>query len=461
MDFDLAVIGGGPGGYVGAIRAGQLGMKVACIERTPSYGGTCLNIGCIPSKALLDSTEFLAEIQHNASAHGITVGEVQVDLGRMMERKDKIVSTLTRGIPQLFAKNKVTSIAGEARFASPTELIVTTPDGEERRVTASKMLVATGSVPIPFPGVPFDEDRILSSTGALALEQVPESLIVIGGGVIGMELGSVWLRLGSKVTVLELAPTILPGMDEDMVKAADKLFRKQGFDIRTGVRVTGLAAGADSVTVSLEDGTELVAERVLVAMGRRPSSRELAPESVGIQVSDRGAIVVNERYHTGVAEIYAVGDAIGGLLLAHKAEEEGIAAVENMAGLHGHVEYPAIPAVVYTSPELASVGMTETEARASGAIVGLGKFPFSINARAKALNQTDGWVKVLADKRTGRLLGVHIIGSRASDLIAEAALAMEYRGSAEDLGTSVHAHPTLPEALKEAALGALGRAIHN
>ncbi len=460
QSFDLVVVGGGPGGYVAAIRASQLGLKTACVEADATLGGTCLNVGCIPSKALLDSTELFDVLRHQAKGHGITIGKASVDLDVMMSRKAEVVASLTDGVEKLFKKNSITRVAGIGRLLSTDRLEVTAPDGSKSTVRAEKIILATGSEPIPFPDVPFDEKRVLSSTGALSLAAVPVHLVVIGAGIIGLELGSVWLRLGAKVTVLEKMPTILPGFDDDVVKAADRAFKKQGFDIRTSVSVAGIESTGKGVTVKLEEGEAVRGDHVLVAVGRRPRSVELGLEAVGIETSAGGAIIVDDRYHTGAGEVYAVGDAIGGLMLAHEAEEEGIAAAENMGGGRGHVTYDAIAGVVYTAPEIASVGKTEAQAREAGYEIRTGRFPFAANGRALAMAETDGFVKVIADALTDRLLGVHIIGPRASDLIAEASLAMEFGASAEDIAVSVHAHPTLPEVVKEAALASLGRAIH-
>lgn len=456
--FDLIVLGGGPGGYVAAIRAAQLGMKVACVEKEDALGGTCLRVGCIPSKALLDSSELYDQIRHKAEEHGLSVGEVGVDVGRMLKRKDEVVSALTRGVEGLFRKNKVSWVRGFGRLSAPDTVEVETADGT-RALRAEKVLVATGSVPIELPFLKFDHDRIVDSTGALSLPRVPEHLVVVGGGVIGLELGSVWLRLGAKVTILEAMPTILPGMDAEIVQQADRILRKQGFDIRTGTKVTGAERRVDRVVVSMEGKEPIEADYLLVSVGRRAYTEGMGFEEAGLRL-ERGVIQVDERYHTGVAGIYAIGDAIGGRMLAHKAEEEGIAAVENMAGKHGHVNYAAVANVVYTWPEIASVGLSEEEAKQDGIEYRVGKFPWLANGRARAMGETDGLVKILADAKTDRLLGIHILGPRASDLIAEAALALEFEGSAEDIARSVHAHPTLPEAVKEAALGVAGRTIH-
>lgn len=457
--FDLVVLGAGPGGYVAAIRAAQLGLRTACIEKEPALGGTCLRVGCIPSKALLDSTELFDQIRHKAKSHGIVVEEPKIDVAALHQRKDGVVKGLTDGVAYLFKKNKIEWIRGFGRLTSPETIEVASSDGATTTVRAKTVILATGSVPIELPFLKFDGERIIDSTGALAIPEVPGHLVVVGGGVIGLELGSVWLRLGAKVTVLEAQATILPGMDAEVVKTADRIFRKQGFDIRTGARVSGAERKGDKVVVSVEGQEPIEADYLLVAVGRRAYTEGMGFEEAGIRL-DRGVIQVDERYHTGVGSVYAIGDAIGGRMLAHKAEEEGVAVVELAAGKHGHVNYDAVANVVYTWPEIASVGMTEEEAKAAGREYRTGKFPWTANGRAKAMAEADGFVKVIADAKTDRVLGVHILGPRASDLIAESALAVEFHASAEDIGRSVHAHPTLPEAVKEAALAVSGHAIH-
>jgi dihydrolipoamide dehydrogenase len=456
--YDLVVLGGGPGGYVGAIRAAQLGMRVACVEKESALGGTCLRVGCIPSKALLDSSELYEQILHRAESHGFGVGELSLDVAKMLARKDDVVEGLTRGIAGLFKKNRIEWVRGFGRLAAPDRVEVDAADGK-RTLQAKHVLVATGSVPVELPFLKFDHERVVDSTGALSFPEVPKHLVVVGGGVIGLELGSVWLRLGAKVTVLEMAPNILPGMDAEVVKHADRILRKQGFDIRTEARVTGAKRKGKKVTVTVEGADAIEADYVLVAVGRRAYTEGMGFEEAGLRL-ERGVIQVDERLHTGVGGVYAVGDAIGGRMLAHKAEEEGIAAVESMAGKHGHVNYAAVANVVYTWPEIASVGLSEEEAKEAGREYRVGKFPFLANGRAKAMGDTDGFVKILADSKTDRILGAHILGPRASDLIAELALAIEFEASAEDVARSVHAHPTLPEAVKEAALGVDGRMIH-
>ena len=457
--FDLVVLGGGPGGYVAAIRAAQLGFKTACVEKESALGGTCVRVGCIPSKALLDSTELFDQIRHKTELHGITAGEPSMDVAKMHARKDGVVKANTDGVAFLFRKNKIEWVRGFGRLTSPETIEVKAEDGSTKTLRAKHVVLATGSVPVELPFLKFDGERIIDSTGALALPEIPGHLVVVGGGVIGLELGSVWRRLGARVTVLEAMPTILPGMDAEIVRAADRIFRKQGFDIKTGTRVTGAERKGDKVTVSVEGAEPIEADYVLVAVGRRAYTAGMGFEEAGIRL-ERGVIQVDERYRTGVGSVYAIGDAIGGRMLAHKAEEEGVAAVEFAAGKHGHVNYDAVANVVYTWPEIASVGATEEEVKATGREYRVGKFPFSANGRARAMGETDGMVKVIADGETDRLLGLHILGPRASDMIAEASLAMEFESSAEDIAISVHAHPTLPEAVKEAALGALGRSIH-
>ena len=465
---DLLVIGAGPGGYVAAIRAAQLGMKVACVEKGPTLGGTCLNVGCIPSKALLESSEIYHNAKHNLSRHGIGVTDVSLDLAAMMGRKDKVVSELTRGIDGLFKKNKVERILGTARFVSPTEVSVNgdgkVQDAQPRTVKAQRILIATGSEPTPMPGTPFDGERILSSTDALALQQVPEHLIVIGGGVIGLEMGSVWLRLGAKVTVIELLPQVLGTLDGELAKLAQRIFAKQGMTFHLGTRVTGIEKGKRGVSVSAQTpegkALDFKGDAVLVSIGRRPYAEGLGAREIGVSFDEKGRVQVDAHWRTTVPSVYAIGDVTAGPMLAHKASEEGIAAVECMAGLPGHVNAEAIPWIVYTWPEIAWVGAGEEELKKAGREYKVGKYPFSANPRAKTMAESDGLVKILADKRTDRLLGVLVIGPRASDMIAEAAVAFEFSASAEDLARSVHAHPTLSEAMREAALGVDGRAIH-
>jgi dihydrolipoamide dehydrogenase len=456
--YDLVVLGGGPGGYVAAIRAAQLGFKTACVEKENALGGTCVRVGCIPSKALLDSSELFEQIRHKSDLHGIAVTEPSIDVARMHARKDGVVKANTDGVAFLFRQNKIDWVRGFGRLTSPDSIEVQGEDGT-RTLRAKTIILAPGSVPVELPFLRYDHERIIDSTGALALPEVPGHLVVVGGGVIGLELGSVWLRLGAEVTVLEMEPTIFPGMDGEIVRQADRIFRKQGFDIRTGTRVTGAERQGDKVVVSVEGQDPIEADYLLVSVGRRAFTDEMGLEEAGVRL-ERGVIQVDEHFHTGVGNVYAIGDAIGGRMLAHKAEEEGVAAVEIAAGQPGHVNYDAVANVVYTWPEIASVGLTEEDAKAAGREYRVGKFPFQANGRARAAAETDGFVKVLADAQTDRLIGVHMLGPRCSDLIAEAAFAMEMHASAEDIARSVHAHPTFPEALKEAALGVDGRTIH-
>ncbi len=461
--YDLVVIGSGPGGYVAAIRAAQLGMKTACVEKYPTLGGTCLNVGCIPSKALLDSSEHFAEAKHRFAAHGIRV-TVELDLPAMLGRKDQVVKELTRGIEGLFRKNKVERVAGSGRIASAGAVEVEGPEGK-RTLATRRILIATGSKPAALPGIAYDDRRIVHSTHALCLPEVPKRMIVVGAGAIGLELGSVWMRLGADVTVLEYMDRIVPGMDKKSGALLQRVLEKQGMKFRLGTSAGGARIEGDEVvvTVAKRDGGASREERsdvLLVAVGRRPYTQGLGAAEAGVKLDEQGRVVVDQHYQTNVPGIFAIGDVIAGPMLAHKAEEEGIAAVERMAGLPGHVSYHCIPNVVYTWPELASVGITEDETAEKGVEVAIGTFPFLANGRAKAMGERDGQVKIIADARTDRILGAHILGPRASDLIAELATAMELGASAEDVARSVHAHPTLPEAVKEAALAVAKRAIH-
>jgi dihydrolipoyl dehydrogenase len=461
--LDLVVIGSGPGGYVAAIRAAQLGMKVACVEKYAIVGGTCLNVGCIPSKALLDSSELFAQAKHGFAAHGIRV-EPSLELATMMARKDRVVKELTSGVDFLFRKNKVERVLGTARIAGAGLVEVETPEGKKTLATR-RILIATGSKPAALPGIAYDDRRIVHSTRALALPEVPRRLLVIGAGAIGLELGSVWLRLGAEVTVLEYMDRIVPGMDTKSGVLLKRSLEKQGMKFRLSTSASAARVEGEEVvvTVTPRDGGAASEERadvLLIAVGRRPYTQGLGAAEAGVKLDDKGRVVVNESYETSVPGIFAIGDVIAGPMLAHKAEEEGIAAVEKMAGMAGHVAYECVPNVVYTWPELASVGMTEEEAAAQGKEVAVGSFPFSANGRAKAMGEREGQVKILADARTDRILGAHILGPRASDLIAEIATAMEMGATAEDVARSVHAHPTLPEAVREAALAVAKRAIH-
>ena len=456
---DLIVIGAGPGGYVAAIRGAQLGLDVACIEKEKALGGTCLRVGCIPSKALLESSELYAEAKAGFEKHGIVTSGVELDLEKMLQRKDRIVKSLTTGVAGLLKKNKITRYTGNARFTGATTVVVEGSRGAEE-LEGKHIIIATGSEVATLPGVGLDGDRIGSSTEALTYPKVPKHLVVIGAGYIGLELGSVWSRLGSKVTVLEYLDRILPGMDNEVAKAAQKLFEKQGLEFRLGSKVTGAKVDGDRCVVAAEGADALECDRVLVAVGRKPNTENLGLDTAGVELDNRGRIAVNDHFETSAANVYAIGDVIRGPMLAHKAEEEGVACVERIAIGYGHVNYDAIPGVAYTHPEIASVGRTEEELTESGTPYRKGKFPFMANGRAKALAQTDGFVKILAHEETDRVLGVHIIGPRAGDLIAEAAVAIEFGASSEDIARSSHAHPTLAEVIKEAAFATDGRAIH-
>jgi dihydrolipoamide dehydrogenase len=463
-EFDLIVIGAGPGGYVAAIRAAQLGLKVACIEKEAALGGTCLRVGCIPSKALLESTELVAEARHGFAAHGIKCGQLDVDLRTMLQRKERIVTTLTKGVDFLFKKNKVTRYVGEARLAGLGKVVITASSHpkEEREIElgAKWIIIATGSTASSLPGVQFDGVRIATSTEALSYPEVPKDFVVIGAGYIGLELGSVWNRLGARVTVLEFFDRILPGMDFEIAQEARKLFEKQGLQFRLSTRVTKAYSKGDQAIVECEGSEPIIADCVLIAVGRKPNTENLGLESVGIKVDEKGRIPVNDHFATSAEGIYAIGDVIRGPMLAHKAEEEGVACVEHLVNGYGHVNYNAIPGVVYTNPEIGTVGKTEEELQKSDTPYRKGIFPFRANGRALALGQSEGKVKILAHKETDRILGVHIIGPRAGDLIAEAVTAMSFGASSEDLSRVCHAHPTLAEPLKEAALAVDGRAIH-
>jgi len=462
--FDLVVIGGGPGGYVAAIRAAQLGLRTACIEKYPTLGGTCVNVGCIPSKALLDSSEHFERAKSGLGVHGVNVSGVSLDLARMQARKLKVVAELTRGIDFLFGKHKVERALGTGRLVSAREVEVKGEVGT-RRLAAERLLIATGSKPVALPGIAYDDRRIIHSTQALSLEQVPGRMLVIGAGVIGLELGSVWRRLGSDVTVLEYMDRALPGVDVGSAKLLQRSLERQGMKFRFGVSARSAEVVGDEVRVEVAANAggapeTLTADVLLVAVGRRPYTDGLGAAELGVKLDAKDRVIVDEHYQTNVPGVFAIGDVIAGPMLAHKAEEEGIACVERMAGVAGHVNYDCIPNVVYTHPELASVGVSEEEARERGHEVRVGTFPFQANGRAKAMGEREGQVKLVADAATDRLLGAHIVGARASDLIAELVVAMELGASAEDVARSVHAHPTLPEAVKEAALGVAGRAIH-
>jgi len=460
--FDLVVIGSGPGGYTAAIRAAQLGMQVACVEKDRPLGGTCLNVGCIPSKALLDSSELYHHTRLGLAVHGIKTSGVELDLAAMMSRKDRVVRGLTQGVASLFKKNKVTRFEGTARLESAQRVRVRGEGGDEVIETA-RVLLATGSEPTPLRDLPFDGERFVSSTEALTLPRVPRRLLVIGAGAIGLELGSVWSRLGAEVLVVELLDRIVPGTDRGMSTLLQRSLEKQGLVFRLGTSARGAERHADGVRVTLDtkgEASEVEADVVLVAIGRRAYTEGLGARELGVKIDERGRIVVNQHFETTVPGVFAIGDAIPGPMLAHKAEEEGVAAVELMAGQAGHVDYDAIPNVVYTWPELASVGLSEEAAAERGLKVTVGAFPFQANGRARCMDETEGAVKILADATTDRIVGIHILGPRASDLIAEAVLAVEFGASAEDVARTVHAHPTLPEAVKEAALAVAKRTIN-
>jgi len=458
VQHDLIVIGAGPGGYVAAIRAAQLGLNVAVIEREPALGGTCLRIGCIPSKALLEASERYHEVSHGLEDFGVKVQGVELDLARMLKKKDAVVGTLTGGVAFLFKKHRITRYAGHGRITGAGRVQVEGDKPEE--LTAKHIVIATGSKPAAIRGVTFDGDRIGASTEALSYPEVPKHLVVIGAGYIGLELGSVWRRLGAKVTVVEYLDRILPGMDLEIAEEAERIFEKQGIEIKLDTGVTAARVDGNQVIVELGDKEPITCDRLLVAVGRLPMTENLGLESVGIALDPRGRIPIDEQFRTYVEGIYAIGDVVRGPMLAHKASEEGIACVEQIVTGFGHVNYDAIPGIVYTHPEIATVGKTEDELTEKKIPYNKGVFPFSANGRARALGDFQGRVKMLAHAETDRILGVHIIGPRAGDLIAEAAVAIEFGASAEDLARSTHAHPTLSEALKEAALGVLGRAIH-
>lgn len=464
--FDVVIVGGGPGGYQAALRGAQLGMKVACVEERPRLGGTCLNVGCIPSKALLESSERYSAAQHHFAEHGIVFKDLSVDLRRLLGHKESVVDDLGKGIDYLFKKNGVTRLAGRGRLVDAQTVEVAMNAGEQAlRIRGRHVVVATGSQSAALRGVEVDEQRIVSSTGALSFERVPGHLIVIGAGYIGLELGSVWRRLGSEVTVVEYLDRITPGMDNEMAAQLHKALQRQGIQFRLGQKVLAARIEEDHVVLNVESATggtpqTLKADRVLVAIGRRPNTEGLGLEALGINTDSKGRIVVDDGFRTNVENVYAIGDVIAGPMLAHKASEEGIALMERLAGQHRQLNYNAIPAVIYTWPEVGSVGRTEEELRQAGVPYRAGRFPFTANSRARAKADMVGLVKVLAHEKTDEVLGVHIIGPDAGTMIHEAVLAMEFRASAEDIALACHAHPTLPEALKEAALAVSGHALH-
>ena len=458
--FDAIVIGGGPGGYNAAIRLGQLGLTAACVDKRGSFGGTCLNIGCIPSKALLHASERLHEAQNDFARIGIKA-QVELDLPAMMAQKDKVVGELTKGVEYLFRKNKVEGIVGEARITAPGKVDVKGKDGAVRSLTAKHIIIATGSDVAPLPGVTIDEQQIVSSTGALSLKTVPKKMLVVGAGVIGLELGSVWKRLGSEVTVIEFLDRITPGIDLEVSKAFQRILAKQGMTFQLSTKVTGVEKTKTGLSVTVEpaQGCEksvIEADVMLVCIGRRPYTENLGLEKAGVALDKRGRVVTDNHYKTNVPGIYAVGDCREGPMLAHKAEDEAVAVAELIAGKAGHVNYDAIPSVVYTFPEVATVGKTEEELVAAGVKYKVGKFPFTANARAKTIMATDGFVKILADAKTDKVLGCHIIGPEAGNLLAEAVLAMEFGASSEDIARSCHSHPTLSEAVRQASMAVEG-----
>ncbi|MCA0419459.1 MAG: dihydrolipoyl dehydrogenase [Proteobacteria bacterium] len=462
--YDLVVIGTGPGGYVCAIRAAQLGLKVAVVEKRKTHGGTCLNVGCIPSKALLHASEMFEEAGHTFEKLGIVVGKPKLDLKAMMAHKQETIDANVTGVGFLLKKNKIDAFHGTASIPAAGKVVVTAEDGKTQEIETKNIVIATGSESAPLPGVTIDEKTVVTSTGALEIGSVPKELVVVGAGVIGLEIGSVWSRLGAKVTVVEYLDRILPGMDGEVAKQFQRILQKQGFTFQLGSKVTKVETGKKGATVTVEPAaggtaTTLNADIVLVAIGRRPNTDGLGLDKAGV-ATERGRVVIDDHFKTNVAGIYAIGDVVRGPMLAHKAEDEGVAVAEIIAGKHGHVNYDAIPGIVYTAPEVAAIGKTEEELQAAGVAYKVGKFPFTANGRARAMRHTDGFVKVLADAATDRVLGCHIIGPHAGDLIAEVTVLMEFGGSAEDLARTCHAHPTLAEAVKEAALAVDKRQIH-
>lgn len=466
-EYDLAVIGGGPGGYVAAIKAGQRGLKTVCIEGRGSLGGTCLNVGCIPSKALLNATHKYHDAQHGFKELGINVKELSIDFAQLMKQKDKAVTGLTSGIEYLLKKNKVDYVKGWGKFASTTEIDVDLSAGGSERISAKNIIIATGSEPSPLPGnvIPIDEKFVVSSTGALALDKIPKRLVVIGGGVIGLEMGSVYARLGTQVTVVEFMDRICPSMDVEVTTNFKKMLEKQGFKFMMKTKVVGGKGGASGCKVEIEPAeggarSTLDCDVILVATGRRAYTKGLQLDKAGLVSDKYGKVETNDHLQTNVSSIYAIGDVIKGAMLAHKAEEEGIAAVENILGEAGHVNYGTIPGVIYTHPEVATVGKTEEELKAAGVKFGKGVFPFMANSRARTNHESEGMVKILTDKDTDKILGIHIIGPNAGEMIAEGVLGMEYGACAEDIARTCHAHPTLSEAFKEACMAAYDKSIH-
>jgi len=463
--YDVTVIGGGPGGYVAAIRAAQLGMRVALVEKRSSLGGTCLNVGCIPSKALLHSSHLYYQACHSFADHGITATDMQLDLKAMMAHKDKVVDETIKGVDFLIKKNNIRKLLGAGNIIATGTVEVTPDEGEKETVNTNNIIIATGSGVTPLPGVDIDEKKILSSTGALSLPKVPKSLVVIGAGIIGLEMGSIWSRLGAEVTVVEYLDDILFGMDKEISKSMARILKRQGLNFKLKCKVTSAKKSASGVTISIEprdggDVEELKANVALVAVGRSPFTNGLGLENLGVKIDEHGFIQTNERFQTNVGGVYAIGDVIGGAMLAHKAEDEAVILAEILAGQSGHIDYNAIPGIVYTWPEVAGLGKTEEQLSDAGVAYKVGKFPFAANARARVMGDTDGMVKVLADAETDMLLGVHIIGPSAGELIQECVVAMEFGGAAEDIARICHGHPGLSEIVKEAALAADDRAIH-
>ncbi|QNS42144.1 dihydrolipoyl dehydrogenase [Chryseobacterium manosquense] len=463
--FDVTVIGSGPGGYVAAIRCAQLGLKTAIIEKYPTMGGTCLNVGCIPSKALLDSSEHFENAKHNFANHGIIIDKPKADLARMIARKDEVVDQTTKGINFLMDKNKVTVFEGVGSFESSTQVKVTKNDGSSEIIDSKYIIIATGSKPSSLPFITIDKERIITSTEALNLKEIPKHLVVIGGGVIGLELGSVYKRLGSEVTVVEFMDRIIPTMDGALSKELNKVLRKQGMKFLLSTAVQAVERNGDTVKVTAKDkkGEEVVVEGdyVLVSVGRKPYTDGLSLEKAGVDLDERGRVKTNEHLQTNVSNIYAIGDVVAGAMLAHKASEEGVLVAEQLAGQKPHINYNLIPGVVYTWPEVAAVGKTEEQLKAEGVAIKVGNFPMRALGRSRASGDVDGFIKIIADEKTDEVLGVHMIGARAADMIAAAVTAMEFRASAEDIARMSHAHPTFAEAIKEAALDATGKiAIH-
>jgi len=461
--FDVTVIGGGPGGYVCAIRLAQLGLKTACIESRGTLGGTCLNIGCIPSKSLLNLSENFHKAK-NFKKIGIETGEIKLNLSKMMENKDKAVTTLTKGVEFLIKKNKISYFKGTGSFKSPSKISIV-KDGKETTIITGKTIISTGSEPVSLPGIDFDEEKILSSTGALSISSLPKKMIVVGGGYIGLEMGSVWSRLGTEVQVIEFLEHITPGMDKEISNEFMKILKKQGIKFQLNTKVEKITKKNNGVIIEISnkngDKNKLEADVVLISVGRKPFTNNLNLENIGVELDKKGRVKVNKNFESNIKNIYAIGDVIEGPMLAHKAEEEGIAVAELIAGQSGHVNYDVIPGVVYTSPEVASVGKTEEQLKEKGISYKIGKFPFAANSRAKAIDDPEGFVKILADSVTDKVLGVHIIGPHAGEMIAEMSVAMEFGASSEDIARTCHAHPTFSEAIKEAALSVDKRQIHS